>query len=371
MNVVVAIDSFKGSMSSIEAGNAIKEGIARVKDADVMISPIADGGEGTVEALVEGMNGTLKTSTVTGPLGEKVSANWGIIDDGDSKTAIIEMASAAGIILLKNEELNPLYTTTYGVGELIKEAISEGCKKFIIGIGGSSTNDGGVGMLQALGYEFLDDNNQEIKRGAIGLKDLATISKKNVIAGLDECTFKIACDVKNPLCGEYGCSKIYGPQKGATDDMIKDMDLWLGEYARISGGDMNYPGTGAAGGMGYAFLTFMNGSLEPGIDIVLHETRLEDKIKQADIVITGEGRMDSQTVMGKAPVGVAKLAKKYDKKVIAFCGCATEDAGICNDHGIDAYFPILRSVCSLEEALSKEVAMSNLSNTTEQVFRLI
>lgn len=401
MNVVVAIDSFKGSLSSMEAGKVIKEGILKAGKSDVYISPIADGGEGTVEALVNGMQGTLKTSVVTGPLGEKVSASWGIIDQGDTKTAIIEMAAAAGIVLLKKEELNPLHTTTYGVGELIKEAIKEGCKRFIVGIGGSSTNDGGVGMLQALGYDFLDANGKPIKKGAIGLKDLASISKDNVIPELAECTFRIACDVKNPLCGNNGCSAIYGPQKGATPEMIKYMDNWLEKYADIAvrdvicsdvsasekncsyvsepdkkfvnsyAGDKNYPGTGAAGGMGFAFLTFTNATLEPGIEIVLEETGIEEKIKTADVVVTGEGRMDSQTVMGKAPAGVARIAKKYGKKVIAFCGCATDDAGVCNDYGIDAYFPILRNVVSIEDALNIDNARKNLMMTAEQVFRLM
>lgn len=421
MNVVVAIDSFKGSLSSMEAGKAIKEGILKAGNSDVYISPIADGGEGTVEALVNGMQGTLKTSVVTGPLGEKVSASWGIIDQGNTKTAIIEMAAAAGIVLLKKEELNPLHTTTYGVGELIKEAIKEGCKRFIVGIGGSSTNDGGVGMLQALGYDFLDEKGNPIERGAIGLKDLAYISNDNVIPELAECTFRIACDVKNPLCGNNGCSVIYGPQKGATPEMIKDMDNWLEKYADIAvrdiicsvvsegekncsyvsekdkncenisvgdkkcindletnrycvntyAGDKNYPGTGAAGGMGFAFLTFTNATLEPGIEIVLEETGIEEKIKTADVVVTGEGRMDSQTVMGKAPAGVAQIAKKYGKKVIAFCGCATDDAGVCNDYGIDAYFPILRNVVSIEDALNIDNARKNLMMTAEQVFRLM
>lgn len=371
MKIVVAIDSFKGSLTSLEAGNAIREGINRVKDASVCISPIADGGEGTVKALVHGMQGTLKNSLVTGPLGDKVNADWGIIEGDSGKTAVIEMAAAAGIELLARENLNPLYTTTYGVGELIQEAICEGCRRFIIGIGGSSTNDGGVGMLQALGYDFLDKDNNPVPRGAIGLKELVSISSKNAVLALDDCTFKIACDVTNPLCGENGCSRVYGPQKGATEDMISKMDEWLRRYAVLSGGDANYPGTGAAGGMGFAFRTFLNASLEPGIEIVLTETNLESKIQDVDIVITGEGRMDSQTVMGKAPVGVAKLAKKYGKKVIAFCGCATDDAGICNEYGIDAYFPILKQVCTLEKALDKETAKKNLSDTAEQVLRLL
>ncbi|MDO4501318.1 MAG: glycerate kinase [Erysipelotrichaceae bacterium] len=369
MKVLIAIDSFKGSLSSLEAGKAIKEGIQEVMNAEVTICPIADGGEGTVEAL--SANGELKKTMVTGPLGNKVLAKWAIINANSQKTAVIEMAEAAGIALLKREELNPLNTTTYGVGELIKEAINEGCLNFVIGIGGSSTNDGGTGMLKALGYSFLDKDNKEIELGAKGLKDLYSISDTNVIKELNQCTFKIACDVKNPLCGINGCSAIYGPQKGADEKMIKEMDEWLLNYATISKGDKDYPGTGAAGGMGYAFKTFLNADLEPGIDIVLNTVNLEEKVKDVDIVITGEGRMDKQTVMGKAPSGVSKIAKKYNKKVIAFCGCASDEADICNEYGIDAYFPILRKIASLEEALNKDNAYFNLKSTAKQVFNLI
>jgi len=379
MKVVIAIDSFKGSMSSLEAGSAIADGIRRAYERNnntkalpnIDICPIADGGEGTVDALVEGMRGRIMTSLVKGPLGEPTKAKWGIIDDGKAKTAVIEMAEAAGIALLTKEQLNPFETTTYGVGELIKSAITEGCRKFIIGIGGSSTNDGGVGMLQALGYDFMDGNAKPIARGAKGLKELESISGEHRLQELSECTFQVACDVKNPLCGNMGCSVVYGPQKGATAVMIEQMDAWLAHYAKLSAGDMDYPGSGAAGGMGFAFRTFLNASLEPGIDIVLEETKLEDRIKDVDIVITGEGRMDSQTIMGKAPVGVASLAKKYGKKVIAFCGCASDDAAVVNDHGIDAYFTILQGVVSLDEALEKTTAMSNLSKTAEQVFNII
>lgn len=371
MKVVVAVDSFKGSLSSIEAGNAVRDGIHKALEAEVSVCPIADGGEGTVDALVTGMGGSFRLTTVTGPLGEPVLAKWGIIEATGEKTAIIEMAEAAGIVLLKKEELNPYKTTTYGVGELIKAGISEGCKRFIIGIGGSATNDGGAGMLQALGFELTDAKGNEIERGAIGLKALSGISDENAVVGLKDCTIRVACDVKNPLCGNSGCSAVYGPQKGATPEMIANMDVWLANYATISGGDASYPGTGAAGGLGFAFRTFLGAKLEPGIDIVLEETELEEKIKEADIVITGEGRMDAQTIMGKAPVGVAGIARKYNKKVLAFCGCATDDAGVVNEHGIDAYFPITRSIVSLEEALDKDNARKNMINTVEQVFRVL
>lgn len=375
MRVVVAIDSLKGSLSSLEAGNSIKEGVLRVyPDAEVAVRPLADGGEGTVEALALGMNGRLETVTVTGPAGKPVDCVYGMLDE--SKTAIVEMSGAAGITQVTGEERNPLHTTTYGVGEVIKDAISKGCRHFIVGIGGSATNDGGVGMLQALGYGFLDAEGKQVAYGAKGLKDLVTITSENVIPELADCTFRIACDVTNPLCGVRGCSAIYGPQKGATPEMIVDMDKWLGDYATLAAktfpkADASYPGTGAAGGMGFAFLTFTNAVLQSGISIVLEETRLEEYIKDADVVVTGEGRLDAQTVMGKAPSGVADIAKKYGKMVIAFAGCLTEDAGACNAGGIDAFFPILRTVVTLDEAMAHDNAARNMANTVEQAFRLI
>lgn len=375
MRVVVAIDSLKGSLSSLEAGNSIKEGVLRVyPDAEVAVRPLADGGEGTVEALALGMNGRLETVTVTGPAGKSVDCVYGMLDE--SKTAIVEMSGAAGITQVTGAERNPLHTTTYGVGEVIKDAISKGCRHFIVGIGGSATNDGGIGMLQALGYGFLDAEGNQVAYGAKGLKDLVTITSENVIPELAECTFRIACDVTNPLCGVRGCSAIYGPQKGATPEMIVDMDKWLGDYAALAAktfpkANALYPGTGAAGGMGFAFLTFTNAVLQSGISIVLEETKLEEYIKDADVVVTGEGRLDAQTVMGKAPSGVADIAKKYGKMVIAFAGCLTEDAGACNAGGIDAFFPILRSVVTLDEAMAHDNAARNMANTVEQAFRLI
>ncbi len=375
MKIVVAIDSLKGSLTSLEAGNAIKQGISKVMpDAQVLVRPLADGGEGTVEALTLGMNGTYQKVTVCGPLGAPVECLYGILEE--SKTAIVEMSGAAGITLVPDAERNPLNTTTYGVGEVIKDAIQKGCRHFIVGIGGSATNDGGIGMLQALGYSFLDKNKTPISFGAKGLKDLAEISDKNVIPELKECTFRVACDVTNPLCGDKGCSAIYGPQKGATPSMILQMDKWLGDYAVLAAktfpkADANYPGTGAAGGMGFAFLTFTNAVLESGIKIILDETRLEDHIKDADIVVTGEGRLDGQTVMGKAPIGVARIAKKHNKLVLGFSGCVTEDAIACNGGGIDAFFPILRGVVTLEEAMNHDNAQKNMIATVEQVFRLI
>ena len=375
MRVVVAIDSFKGSMSSLEAGEAISNGIKKAhKDTEVEIRPLADGGEGTVEALSIGMGGRLINVDVTGPVGRKVSAVYGIVDS--SKTAIIEMSQAAGITLVSGDEKNPLYTTTFGVGELIKDAINKGCRHFVVGIGGSATNDCGIGMLQALGYEFLDKEGNQVGFGANGVRDIVSIRDENVIKELSECYFRVACDVNNPLCGDLGCSAIYGPQKGATKEMVADMDGWLKNYSKIvkekyPDADSEYPGTGAAGGLGYAFLNFTNSKLESGIKIILDETKLEEYVKDADIVVTGEGRLDHQTVMGKAPVGVANIAKKYNKKVIAFSGSVTEDAGVCNEHGIDAFFPILRRIVTLEEAMQTDTAKKNLTDTAEQVFRLL
>ena len=375
MNIVVAIDSLKGSLSSLEAGAAVSEGIHRaMKDANVVVRPLADGGEGTVEALALGMNGRIEKVMVTGPLGAKVEAAYGIVDA--AKTAIIEMSAAAGITLLDEKERNPLDTTTFGVGELICDAIAKGCRNFIVGIGGSATNDGGIGMLNALGYEFLDADGRQVPFGAKGLALLEKISDEHVIPVLKECHFKVACDVTNTLCGEQGCSAVFGPQKGATPDMIVQMDEWLAHYAKLTGekypkADMNQTGTGAAGGLGFAFLSYTDAVLEPGVKIILDETRLENYIKNADIVVTGEGRLDSQTVMGKAPIGVAAIAKKYGKPVIAFSGCVTDDAVLSNEHGIDAFFPILRTVTTLDEAMNSENAGKNMILTAEQVFRLI
>ncbi|WP_455490553.1 glycerate kinase family protein [Granulicatella sp.] len=379
MKVVVAIDSFKGSLSSMEAGQAIAEGVKRVyQHAEVVVRPLADGGEGTVEALVEGMGGVFVTKEVTGPLGENVEAVYGIIESKDdlSKTAIIEMSAAAGITLVPEESRNPMNTTTYGVGELILDAIERGCRHFIVGIGGSATNDGGVGMLQALGYDFVTREGTPISYGGNGLRELASIEESNVHPKLKECTFKVACDVTNPLCGENGSSAIFGPQKGATPEMVQELDQLLLHYAELSkeinaNADRFYPGTGAAGGMGFAFLTYTNATLESGIQIVLTETKLEEVIKTADFVVTGEGRLDGQTALGKAPIGVASLAKKHQKKVLAFAGAVTPDAKECNQHGIDAFFPILRGVVTLKEAMNKEVAHQNMVETVEQVFRVV
>ena len=374
MKVLIAIDSLKGSLSSLEAAYAIQEGIHNADpNIDVYIRPLADGGEGTAQALTQGMHGHMETVTVTGPLGDPVKADYGIIGD----TAVIEMAAAAGITLVPASRRNPLYTTTYGVGELILDAMKKGCRHFIIGIGGSATNDCGVGMLQALGFVFSDHNGTPVSFGADGVKDITAIDNSHISPLLSRCDFRIACDVTNPLCGENGCSSVYGPQKGADPAMISQMDAWLSAFADLTQkihnkkADKNMPGAGAAGGLGFAFSAYLGGRLQSGISIVLEETHMETAIQDADLIITGEGRLDGQTVMGKAPVGIASLAKKYNKKVIAFCGCAADDAMLCNTYGIDAYFPILQKPVSLEEAMDPAVAGQNLKKTAEQVFRLL
>lgn len=373
MKVVVAMDSFKGSLTSLAAGEAVREGILRADPAaEVLVRPLADGGEGTVEALVSGMGGRLRTVRVTGPLGEGVDCAYGVLGD----TAVIEMAGAAGLPLVSAEERDPLRTTTYGVGEVIADAIAQGCRRFLVGIGGSATNDGGAGMLQALGFGLLDAEGRDIPRGAQGLKKLARIETAGALPALAGCRFRVACDVTNPLCGEKGASAIFGPQKGARPADIPRMDAWLAAYAQIAakafpGADPEAPGTGAAGGLGFAFRTFLSGELEPGVQIVLEETRLAEALAGADVVVTGEGRLDGQTAMGKAPVGVARLAKARGCLVLALAGGVTRDAGACNGAGIDAFFPAVRGVTTLAEAMDPENARANLADAAEQAFRLL
>ena len=368
MKVAIAIDSFKGSLSSIAAGEAAAAGIRdAIPEAETIVRPLADGGEGTVDALIAGMGGERRTVAVTGPMGRPVEAAYGILP-GD--TAVMEMAAAAGITLVSGEERNPLVATTFGVGEMIADAIRAGCRRFVVGIGGSATNDGGAGMLQALGFGLLDADGAPIPRGGAGLERLARIDASHVLPELEGCTFQVACDVTNPLCGERGASAVFGPQKGATPEMVTRLDAALAHFAAVAGGDAAFPGTGAAGGLGFAFRSFLGGRLQRGVEIVLDETRLEDFVRSADVVVTGEGRLDAQTAMGKAPIGVAKLAKRHGKPVIAFAGCVASDAETLNAQGIDAFFPILRNVTTLAEALDITTAVANLRATARQAFRL-
>lgn len=375
MKVVIAIDSLKGSLSSMEAGTAIKDGILAAKpDAEVIVKPLADGGEGTTDALIEGMNGERIDLTVTGPMHTPVDAYYGYLKD--TNTAVMEMASAAGITLVPDSEKNPLLATSYGVGEMINDAIQRGCRNFIIGIGGSVTNDGGIGMLKALGVRFLDENGEDAGEGGQALAKVARIDVSGMNPLLKECHIQVACDVNNPLCGENGSTYVYGPQKGVTEDMKKTLDEAMAHFARVTSETlendyMNIPGAGAAGGLGYAFLAYTGAALTPGIELILDAVELEEELSGADVVVTGEGRLDFQTAMGKAPVGVARLAKKYNAKVIAFAGSVTKEATACNKEGIDAFFPILRSVCTLAEAMDPVAARNNMTATVEQVFRLL
>lgn len=403
--ILVAVDSFKGSMTSLEAGNAIKKGIKSIlPDTEVRVRPVADGGEGTTDALIYGRDGVSRERCyVTGPLGDRITAEYTIYNAADGRTAVMEMAAAAGLPLVPENRRDPMHTTTYGVGEMINDAVSKGCERFIIGIGGSATNDGGIGMLQALGFSCLDVNGHEVPYGAEGLGVLERIVipgkmlvRKNsselavadpvdtpivgtaAISGagavdescvddddfayrLSRCTFSIACDVTNPLVGELGCSRVFAPQKGADAETVEIMDGYMKNYADVversaeGKSDRNTPGAGAAGGLGYAFLMFLGGKLMPGIDIVLSEIGLEADVEWADTVITGEGRIDAQTMMGKTPLGVAKLAKKHGKYVIAIGGCLGDGAENCVKEGFFNECYAVNNVLGIDDSDSEQV----------------
>lgn len=370
MVITVAVDSFKGSVDSLRIGMAAKDGLVRIfDDATVVTVPVADGGEGFFDAIAV----KKQDITVTGPLGEPVIAHIGETANGE---AVIEMAQAAGLPLVPPAERDPMNTTTYGVGEMIQHAVEAGYRRFIVGIGGSSTNDGGIGLLQALGFGLLDENGHPVPHGAKGLNMLRTITTDTVLPALAECTFTVACDVDSPLCGENGCSAVFAPQKGASKEDIALMDKWLFEYAQLvktifPHADETAAGAGAAGGLGFCLQAVLGATLKGGFDVVADCIRLEDDIKRSDLVVTGEGRLDGQSAMGKVPCGVAKLAKKYGVPVIAFAGGVTPEASACHDIGIDAYFPIVRGVTTLEDAMDEETACRNMADTAEQVARLI
>ena len=371
MKVLIAIDSFKGSLTSLEAGRAAERGILRaMPNADVTVKPLADGGEGTAEALITGMGGRTQSVTVHDPLGREITAEYGIMPDG---TAVMEMAAAAGLTLLGEEERDIMSASTYGVGEMIADAVSKGCRDFIIGIGGSATNDGGAGCLQALGIGLYDGNGAPISCGARGLADLAEITADGALHELRDCRFRVACDVKNPLCGEKGCSRVFAPQKGAAEEDIPLMDGWLGHYAEtmkrtFPQADPNCEGAGAAGGMGFALMFALGAELRSGAELVMEAVAMEQAVQQADIVVTGEGCLDGQTAMGKAPAVLAALAKKYGKPVLAFGGAVGRGAELLREKGIDACFSIQTRPCTLAEAMNSETAAENLSKTAEQVF---
>ncbi|WP_195989761.1 glycerate kinase [Clostridium sp. D53t1_180928_C8] len=371
--IVLAPDSFKESMSAKEACIAMERGIKKVdKNIKCVHVPMADGGEGTMQSLVDATNGKTYSLEVVGPLGNKVQAEYGILGDGE--VGILEMASASGIHLVSLDKRNPLITTTYGTGEVIKACLDKGVKKLLIGIGGSATNDGGAGVIQALGGKLLDKDGNELGFGGGELGKLHNIDLTNFDPRLKDVVVEVACDVNNPLCGEKGASNVFGPQKGATPDMVSLLDNNLKHYANIIkeqiGMDvLEVPGAGAAGGLGAGLMAFLNGTLKKGIEMVIEYAGLEEKVKDADMVWTGEGSIDFQTQYGKTPLGVATVAKKYDKPVIAFAGRVGDNIDVLYEKGIDSIFGIMKGVTSIEEALEK--GKENIEKTSENVIRLM
>lgn len=373
MKIVIAPQSFKGSLSAWEVAVAIDEGIKRVlSDVETELLPMADGGEGTAEALIKGTGGRFLTAEVTGPLGGKLNAHWGIL--GDGITAVIEMAAASGITLVPEEELNPLLATTYGTGELIQAALDAGCRRLIIAIGGSATNDGGAGMAQALGAKMLDESGQQLPPGGLALGKLKRIDISEIDQRLKESEVIVACDVSNPLCGEQGASKIYGPQKGATSEMCQQLDEALDNYSRVIKQDMaldvkDIPGAGAAGGLGAGLIAFLGAKLVPGIAMVSQAIGLAEHLEGASLVITGEGRIDGQTLFGKSVTGVAQEAGRVSVPVVAIAGEVAGDFRELPHYGIAAAVSIAPGPVSRAESMAD--ARRLVANAAEQVFRLI
>lgn len=361
MKIIVAPDSFKGSLTAVEVSDAIEQGIREIfLEAEIVKIPMADGGDGTVQCLVNATGGEILRKKVTGPLGDEVLASYGIL--GDKKTAVIEMAEASGLTLVPENKRNPLITTTYGTGQLIKAALDQGCRKMIIGIGGSATNDGGAGMVQALGVKLLDREGKEIGFGGGELRKIFRIDTKYLDNRLSETEVLIASDVSNPLCGPKGAARIYGPQKGATPEIIKQLDESLAHFAEVIKRDLHkdikdIPGAGAAGGLGAGLIAFLDAELKPGIEIIIEIVKLEQAIKDADLVITGEGKIDSQTIYGKAPIGVAKIAKKYNIPVIAVAAIIGDDADIVHQYGISTLLKISEPPIGLAEPKPKKVQL--------------
>ncbi|NLZ93521.1 MAG: glycerate kinase [Firmicutes bacterium] len=372
MKIVIATDSYKGSISTVDAARAIEKGIIKVfPQAEIIKMPVADGGEGTVNALVLGTNGEFRQAEVISPIGDKILAQYGILQDN---TAVIEMASASGLQLIPEEMRNPLYTTTYGTGQLIKAALDEGCKKILIGIGGSATNDGGAGMAQALGVSFTDSTGKELGFGGGELAKLARIDLTCLDPRLSQTEIIVASDVTNPLCGERGASFVYGPQKGATQESIEYLDRSLYHYATIIkeqlGKDINdIPGAGAAGGLGAGLIVFCNGVLRSGIEIILDLLNIDQHLLDADLVITGEGQIDEQTINGKVPIGVARRAKKYGVPVLAITGSIGEKTEEIHEKGIDAMVSIINQPMELKYAMENAAAL--ITQASERAMRLL
>ena len=372
MKIVIAPDSFKESLTALEVADAIEMGFKKFYPyVDYVKIPMADGGEGTVQSLVDALKGKVVEQSVTAPLGNKIQAFFGI--SGDNQTAVIEMAAASGLHLVSPAQRNPLKTTSFGTGELIKAALDLGVKKIILGIGGSATNDAGAGMLQALGVQLLNANNQQIGLGGENLSLISKIDLSKLDSRLQQVEILVACDVDNPLCGEKGASAVFGPQKGATPEIVQQLDRALFHFSDIVQQDLDLnireqAGAGAAGGMGGGLLLLPNVQLKAGVQIIIDAVNLNEQIKDADLVITGEGRMDSQTVHGKTPIGVAKAAKLFNKPVIAIVGSLKDDYEVVYEHGIDAVFPIIRQLKSLDETL--KLGRQNLISTAQNIARL-
>lgn len=372
--IVIASDSFKGSVSSLEVAQSAELAIRRVfPDCEVVKIPVADGGEGTVRTLVSAMDGILVSCQVHNPLMHVIEAEYGI--SGDGKTAILEMASASGLTLVPAEKRNPMVTTTFGTGEIIRDALDRGCRHFLVGIGGSATNDAGTGMLQALGFRFLGASGETLGLGGEILSRICAMDTSEVSPQVKEATFTVACDVNNPLAGENGAAFVYARQKGADDAMIRQLDEGLRNFAEViritERKDISdIPGAGAAGGLGGGFLAFLNAKLQPGIRMVLDALHFEERIRGADLIITGEGKLDCQTGMGKVPSGVLQAARKQSIPVIAIGG-AVEDGTSLNAAGFLAALPIQSAPVSLDEAMKPEVACRNIQYTLEQLLRII
>lgn len=369
MKIVIAPDSYKESLSALQVASEIENGFRAIfPDAEYVKLPVADGGEGTVEAMVAATQGKIVRLRVTGPLGEPVDAFYGL--SGDESCAFIEMAAASGLELVPPARRDPLVTTSWGTGELIANALDRGVQHFIIGIGGSATNDGGAGMVQALGARLLNAQGEQIGYGGGSLPQLASIDISQLDARLRQCRFEVACDVTNPLTGEEGASAVFGPQKGATPELVAQLDAALAHYAAIIQRDLDIDvlhisGGGAAGGMGAALHAFCQAELRRGIEIVTEALGLDELVKDATLVITGEGRIDSQTIHGKVPIGVANVARRYNKPVIAIAGSLTADVGVVHQHGLDAVYSVLYSICTLEEALDN--AAQNVRMTARNI----
>jgi glycerate kinase len=373
MRIVIAPQSLKGSLTAAEAGQAIADGTRAVyPEADIDIVPIADGGEGTVQALVDATGGVMVHQAVTGPLGEAVEAFFGVL--GDGHTAVLEMAACAGLPLVPPSQRDPRITTTYGVGELILAALERSCRHFIIGIGGSATNDGGAGMAQALGASLVTEQGTPIERGGSALATLAHIELASMDPRIQECSVDVACDVSNPLCGPRGASAVYGPQKGATPAMVAELDAALAHYAEVIQRDLglavaDIPGAGAAGGLGAGLLTFLNATLRPGAQIVLEAVHLEERLHGVDLVITAEGQLDGQTAYGKSVGAVANLAKRYNIPVLALAGGLGEDYQVAYNLGVDAITVLPSGPMPLAYAMEHAARLT--SDATERAIRLL